>query len=102
MGNLQPVLTLACVSLNGYCGIGNVRYPTTGSRLAQIPQGIKPALPDEAQLRENLLGGEAVLWSEIVDENIIDIRWWPRPFAVARRLWSEPDVTDGKNINQRR
>ncbi|CCP05467.1 beta-hexosaminidase [Erwinia amylovora MR1] len=96
MGNLQPVLTLAGDSLNGYWRIGNVRYPTTGSRLAQIPQGIKPALPDEAQLRENLLGGEAVLWSEMVDENIIDIRLWPRAFAVAERLWSAADVTDEK------
>ncbi|ADP11218.1 Beta-N-acetylhexosaminidase [Erwinia sp. Ejp617] len=101
MGNLQPVLTLAGGSLNGYWRIGNVRYSTTGSMLAQIPQGIKPALPDEAQLRENLLGGEAVLWSEIVDENIIDIRLWPRAFAVAERLWSAADVTDEKNMYQR-
>lgn len=101
MGELRPVLTLAGDNMSGYWRIGNVRYPTVGSRLPQPPQGIKPVLPDNAQLRNNLLGGEAALWSEIVDENVIDVRLWPRAFVVAERLWSASDVTDEKNMYQR-
>jgi len=101
MGELRPVLTLAGDNMSGYWRIGNVRYPTMGSRLPQPPQGIKPVLPDDAQLRNNLLGGEAALWSEIVDENVIDVRLWPRAFVVAERLWSASDVTDEQNMYQR-
>lgn len=101
MGELRPVLTLAGDKMSGYWRIGNVRYPTVGSKLPQPPQGIKPVLPDDAQLRNNLLGGEAALWSEIVDENVIDVRLWPRAFVVAERLWSASDVTDEKNMYQR-
>ncbi|MTD27834.1 beta-N-acetylhexosaminidase [Erwinia sorbitola] len=101
MGELQPVLTQAGDNISGYWRIGNVRYPTVGSRLPQPPQGITPELPDEAQLKNNLLGGEAALWSEIIDENVIDVRLWPRAFVVAERLWSAKDVTDEKNMYQR-
>lgn len=101
MGELRPVLTLAGDNMSGYWRIGNVRYPTVGSRLPQPPQGIKPILPDDAQLRNNLLGGEAALWSEIIDENVIDVRLWPRAFVVAERLWSASDVTDEQNMYQR-
>ncbi|WP_455811546.1 beta-N-acetylhexosaminidase [Pseudomonas graminis] len=101
MGELRPVLTLVGDKMSGYWRIGNVRYPTVGSRLPQPPQGIKPVLPDDAQLRNNLLGGEAALWSEIVDENVIDVRLWPRAFVVAERLWSASDVTDEQNMYQR-
>ncbi|MBD8164752.1 beta-N-acetylhexosaminidase [Erwinia persicina] len=101
MGELRPVLTLAGDTMSGYWRIGNVRYPTVGSRLAQTPAGIRPALPDDAQLHNNLLGGEAALWSEMVDENVIDVRLWPRAFVVAERLWSASDVTDEQNMYQR-
>lgn len=101
MGELRPVLTLAGDKMSGYWRIGNVRYPTVGSRLPQPPQGMKPVVPDEAQLRNNLLGGEVALWSEIVDENVIDVRLWPRAFVVAERLWSASDVTDEQNMYQR-
>lgn len=101
MGELQPVLTRTEGRISGYWRIGNVRYPTAGIRLPQPPQGITPSLPDDTQLRTNLLGGEAALWSEIVDENVIDVRLWPRAFAVAERLWSASDVTDEQNMYQR-
>ena len=101
MGPFQPMVTLTRDSLTGYVLVGNVRYPTTGSRLAQIPAGIAPVLPTPAQLQRDLLGGEAALWAENVNSRVIDTRLWPRAFVAAERLWSAQDVTDSENMYQR-
>lgn len=101
MGELRPTIVVTGDKMSGYWRIGNVRYPTAGSRLAQTPRGIEPPLPDEAQLRNNLLGGEAALWAEMVDENVIDVRLWPRAFVVAERLWSAQDVNNEQNMYRR-
>lgn len=101
MGELQPTISVTGDKMSGYWRIGNVRYPTAGSRLAQTPRGIEPSVPNEAQLRNNLLGGEAALWGEMVDENVIDVRLWPRAFVVAERLWSAQDVNNEQNMYRR-
>ena len=46
-----------------------------------------------AQLGGRVLGAEACLWSELVAEDILPQRLWPRLAAVAERLWSSADVT---------
>lgn len=100
MGETRPVFTLQQDRLSGYTLVGNVRYPTTGSKLAAIPAGNMPVVPDE-QHQVNILGGEAAFWAENIRAPILDIKMWPRTFAVAERLWSAQDVTDESNMYQR-
>jgi hexosaminidase len=45
------------------------------------------------QEKKLLLGGEACMWSEAVDDANFDSRVFPRVLAVAERLWSPQDVT---------
>lgn len=100
MGDTRPVFTLQQDRLSGYTRVGNVRYPTTGSKLTAIPAGKMPVVPDE-QHQANILGGEAAFWAENIRAPILDLKLWPRTFAVAERLWSAKDVTDESNMYQR-
>lgn len=100
MGETRPVLTLEKDKLSGYMLVGNVRYPATGQKLDDVPDGIQPVVPTSEQMH-NIIGGEAALWAENVASPLLDIKLWPRAFAVAERLWSTEDVKDIDNMYQR-
>jgi len=100
MGETRPVVNITDDKLSGYFLLGNARYPVTGARLNDVPKGIAPAVPDASQ-QANLLGGEAALWAENVVAPVLDIKLWPRAFAVAERLWSAQDVNDSDNMYNR-
>ena len=100
MGETRPVVSVDNDTLAGYFLVGNVRYPISGTRLDEVPKGTPPVVPDSAN-QANLLGGEAALWAENVVAPVLDIRLWPRTFAVAERLWSAQDVNDVDNMYTR-
>jgi len=48
-----------------------------------------------------VIGGEAVMFAEQVDETNFDSRVWPRACAVAERLWSPSTITDLNDATSR-
>lgn len=79
---------------SGWLRLGALRQPCLCTR------GEAPAWPvDTADASVLVLGGEAALWSELVEAPQLALRTWPRALAVAERLWSDPD--DGECLTQR-
>ncbi|MCW2258112.1 hexosaminidase [Providencia alcalifaciens] len=100
MGETRPVMTLRGEALDGYTVIGNARYLTTGTLLASTPIGIMPTIPD-ADKMSHILGSEIALWTENIRAPIIDLKLWPRAFAVSERMWSAEDINNENDMYRR-
>lgn len=80
--------------------VGNAAYPLEGEVTGPAPLEVQ-GQPLTATQQQAVLGGEAALWAEIVDESLIDLRLWPRGFTVAERLWSAADRRNENSLYQR-
>jgi hexosaminidase len=61
--------------------------------------GVAESLTAEQQ--KLILGGEASIWTELVNAENIDSRTWPRTAAIAERLWSPREVTNIDDMYRR-
>ena len=90
--------SLADAAAKGYRGILSSGYYLDHVKPAQDHYAVDPQGGPAAQLTGEqaslILGGEACMWSELVDAETVDSRIWPRTAAIAERLWSPRDVTE--------
>ncbi|WP_293382082.1 family 20 glycosylhydrolase [Phenylobacterium sp.] len=68
---------------------------------AARPLEIKPMPPLTPEQETLVLGGEMALWSELVTDEMLDARLWPRAAALAERFWSPRDVRDPDSLARR-
>ncbi len=77
------------------------------SRLAHVRDGLRWqasfGIFDPVPRREggNILGGEACMWSEIVDDETLHTRVWSRMPAIAERFWSGDQSLDEASMYAR-
>lgn len=108
MGVFRPRVTLSEGKLSGEVIVGNLAYPVSGKQIAGSTMSKNTLLPAQAirppigeAERQLVLGGEAALWAELVDETVIDLRLWPRAFVVGERLWSAAERRDEDSLYRR-
>lgn len=77
--------------------IGNSRYPVKLSTL-NAPSEISLSRPLKNTNAANILGAEATIWSEMVSDDNIDLRIWPRLYVISERLWSNEKNTDENSM----
>jgi hexosaminidase len=89
----------------GYEGILSRGYYLDHMQPAAFHYEIDPVGKEAANLtdkeRIRILGGEACMWGEFVNEDTIESRIWPRAAAIAERLWSPVDVRDVSDMYRR-
>lgn len=90
--------SLAQGARRGYRGILSFGYYLDHLRPASYHYGIDPlgggAQELNAEQAARILGGEACMWAELVNQETVDSRIWPRMAVIAERLWSPVDVKD--------
>jgi hexosaminidase len=57
--------------------------------------------PLSSEEKRNILGGETTMWSELVTDETVDSRIWPRTASIAERFWSSQSINDIDDMYER-
>jgi hexosaminidase len=97
--------SLAEAARGGYRGVLSAGYYIDLNQSAAEHYRVDPLGENAATLtpdqKARVLGGEATMWTDIVSDENIDNRIWPRTAAIAERLWSPQQVQDVDRMYQR-
>ncbi|CAN7452641.1 beta-N-acetylhexosaminidase [Phenylobacterium sp. LjRoot164] len=55
---------------------------------------VQPMAPLTPQQEALVIGGEAPIWAELISDEMLDNRLWPRAAVLAERFWSPREVRD--------
>lgn len=95
---------LAQAASKGFSGILSAPYYLDAMNSAEYLYRSDPLSGDSTLTQEQIsrvLGGEATMWAELVQDGTIDSRIWPRLAAVAERFWSPQRVRDVGDMYRR-
>ena len=92
--------TAAGVSPSTYARVRKIGNPQLS---AVFPEShvIRPGLALSSAQKRLVVGAEAPLWSELVTDEMLDARLWPRMAALAERFWSPATVRDEGDLQRR-
>jgi hexosaminidase len=97
--------SLAEAARSGYRGILSSGYYIDLNQSAAEHYLVDPLGASAATLtpiqKNRILGGEATMWTDIVSDENMDNRIWPRTAAIAERLWSPEQVQDIDSMYRR-
>jgi hexosaminidase len=97
--------SLAEATRNGYRGVLSSGYYIDLNQSAAEHYLVDPLGDSAATLtsdqKARVLGGEATMWTDIVSDENMDNRIWPRTAAIAERLWSPQEVENIDSMYQR-
>lgn len=99
-GDLHFEANLEGDQLNGEIGLGLLSFDVSGTKSGgndisgTIPPEVKKVEPLTPEQMELILGGEACLWTELVDQNNLNTRLWPRLGAIAEKFWTPADLAN--------
>jgi len=63
------------------------------------PNAVRPGL--NAQQQQFIKGAEATLWAENVTDMVVDMRLWPRMYAIAEQMWGTADAQPAEHFYSR-
>lgn len=108
-GTMEVSLEVNSDSLSGSANLSLFEIKITGIKTggsdmkngALLPKfdKIEPLTPEQSK---NILGGEACMWTEMVDSITLESRIWPRAAAIAEKFWSPQELTSDQNDMYRR
>jgi len=97
--------SLAQAARAGYRGVLSSGYYIDLNQSAAEHYLVDPLGADSSGLspeqKKLVIGGEATMWTDIVSDENMDNRIWPRTAAIAERLWSAEQVRDIDSMYRR-